>query len=255
MATIDYENKHVTLREKLGEDIMKTSFDKYKSKDEKQKVKKEATEFYNELINNNGKASYRTIDSQLSSITYYYEEYSNQHYERGEIISENAYVKKYNMEYNPYYYKIFIKRLLELGKKNNTYVDVSIIYNEESQMYYIVGKVLSKEQFESLYGISLDQFYELSNKNDNNQLTSLEEMFKEELVRLKKNYISYMIEDINSGHDKGFIEIDGYQAYLQLAYKYPSIENKEDILREVGFELDNENNALRLVETTLKLKQ
>ena len=254
MATINYDEKQVVLREQTGHEEFKVEFDKYETEEEKKKVEQEAIEFYNNLMEEESKSSLRVIESKLKSVTYYYEEYNSVHYERGIPITDSEHVKKYNMVYNPVFFQLFIAKLFELGEKNNVFIDVSVRYSDELQKYFIIGKILEREQFESLYGIPLKQYYEVMTRNAYLNNMTEEDKFRSEIEHLKKVYIEYMIEDINKGHDKGFIEIDGYQAYLQIAYKHKDVINKEEILRELGFEIDYDNNALKLVDQSLKLQ-
>ncbi|MBR4179023.1 MAG: hypothetical protein IKR57_06735 [Bacilli bacterium] len=77
-----------------------------------------------------------------------------------------------------------------------------------------------------------------------------EEQFAHELRMLKNVYMRYLRNNIRRGHNgrgRKIIETESYQAYLYLAYKYRGVLNREEILRNAGFELDIENQSLKLV--------
>lgn len=70
--------------------------------------------------------------------------------------------------------------------------------------------------------------------------------FRKEISALKDCYVDYMMEDLRRGHDTELIEMDGFMGYLKIAYDYREIIDKESILREFGFIVDEENHTLEL---------
>ena len=75
---------------------------------------------------------------------------------------------------------------------------------------------------------------------------SKEDIFRQKIANLKLCYIDSMVEDLDTDLDIDFIEMNGYQNYQMIAYAYSSVFNKEGILGEYGFTLDNENHTLKL---------
>ena len=111
----------------------------------------------------------------------------------------------------------------------------------------MVGQILSKEKFESTYGISLDEYYASLHNVRKTKKMSREELFRWELQELKKDYIHYLISDIDKGFDRELIEMDAYRCYLRLIHEYKDVPNKKEIFREYGFEVNDDLHTLTLV--------
>jgi hypothetical protein len=83
---------------------------------------------------------------------------------------------------------------------------------------------------------------------------SKEETFRQRIANLKSCYVDCMVEDLDNDFDLEFMEMNGYQNYQMIAHTYSSVENKENILEEFGFTIDNNNHTLKLDDMYLRTR-
>ena len=251
-------NKIIISKKCFHREDLKPEFNKYETKEEKRLIKSEAKYIYSKLLNSENNSYYSIIDSAIIRINCYSVAYNSQVFtSSGKLINETDTLMEYEYGYNPYYYKKLVSELNKLARKDNLFLDISLKEKRDMGTYIIVISSLTKEQFEGIYEITLDQYYESMTKKSKKGYTKEESRFRSEIEKLRESYIEFMIADINKGFDKSDIEMDGYIAYLQISCKYSSIDNKEEILREYGFELNEQNQSLVLKsnrELMLELK-
>ena len=76
-----------------------------------------------------------------------------------------------------------------------------------------------------------------------------EDLLRQQLLKLRNNYIKFMAEDLSKGWDLDFVEMDGFQGYLMIKNQFKDIENIEEILDEFGFIVDYNKHTLMLNTT------
>lgn len=252
------KKKEITSKKIMNSESERYSvtFDEYKKPEEIIKIQKEAEEYFDVLydgvrnLNNcSGTFSYpwfvtaesKIIGTNVYEVGCHCREYSGMvtstQYELKEEVVKQA---------NPNYCKIFEERLKELAKETMTYIDIKLSYEEEMEVHYYESTLHTKNSFENKFGITLEEYY--FPKQDS-KVTSQEEIYKKALEELKKNYIRCMISDAEQGLPSDFIEEDGYTSLLMVNSKYKDIIDKEKILMEIGFEVNDERRTLRLIKT------
>ena len=209
----------------------------------------EADVFFSDLIKQG--TNYMVLDSKTKSISYF-KKYIESSSKKGDYTTQD--IIKIDKIYNPVFYQLFVNRLRELSKKYDVYVEVTTPYHEEKQTYFISASVMNREEFENKYGVSLDTYYDTIIKSSELSNATDAEKYRNELIALKKSYIDFLISDLNNGEDASFIELDGFQAFLMVDYKYRHLKNRNEIINELGFVIDYENHTLKLSSLIKQLK-
>lgn len=142
--------------------------------------------------------------------------------------------------YNHYYTDIFIDRLKELAKEKGLFVEVKVIYDEETENHFMTITLENNVYFKKNFGVSLEEYY----KAEKGIETVIDD-YKEEIEKLKKALIRYLIKDKESGLDGEFAQHDAYMGLLMLNNKYKELKGKEQIITEI-FEVDNDSQLLKL---------
>ena len=225
-------------------------FNRCDSPEDKSRIRHEAKYIYKQLLSSPDNRCVRTIDSEIIRVNYYAVTFDSvKTTPDGRVFNETADAIDYDFAYNPYYYKKLSKELNKLARKDDLYLNVSLDENKMSESYVMTVSSLTREQFENIYGITLEQFYDAINEKvpSGNSRPRRETLFIKAIARLRKSYYEFMIADINRGFDTSDIEMDGYRSYLSIKYDFRDVPNQEEILKELGFVVDPENYSLRLV--------
>ena len=238
-------SKQIISRSWYHSEDVEVNFRDYNSKEERNIVKADANYIYKRSLESKDNRYSKAIDSEISKVNYYSVVYDSKRYlPNGKLVNETDAMLEYEYSANPYYCSILINELNRLAKKDNMYINISFNENKEFGSCFVTVKSLTKEKFESLYGISLDDYYDTINHKINRGVPDEETQLREKVAQLKKDYFHYLIEDIDKGFDKSNIEMDAYITYLKLSCTFENVANKEEIFREFGFEIDNQNCAL-----------
>ena len=157
----------------------------------------------------------------------------------GRLMKETSSHISYEMDKE--YFEEFRRALLLIARKHNTCVMLRPDFNPATECYYVTGTLYTTEEFEHRFGYSADDYYQLLTLS---QEPSVEDEFRNELSKLRSYYLD------NASISEG----DGFKLYLKLSKKYPTLLNKEDLLLEMGFELDMEKQALIFIDRVFLLR-
>ncbi len=240
-------NRNIISKSFSGSEEVQVEFEKYDSLEEKNRIRSEAKYIYKQLQDNSNNSCTRTIDSEISRINYYGVTYDSiETLSDGRTVNELDTLYEYEYAYNPYYYNRLVAELNKLAKKDDVYLSYSLQEDKLAESYMMHVESLTKEQFENVYDLSLDQYYEAISGKTNPGKTKKETRFRNKLAKLRKAYIEFYISDIDKGFDTSFIEMDGYCSYLMVAADFKDLPNKEEIANELGFVIDKDNHSLLL---------
>ncbi len=143
---------------------------------------------------------------------------------------------------NPQTLEKINKKLTKLAIQNNVYINVEDCYDQELEANLLKIKMRSSKKIEDLFGISLEKEYEL----ERNTTDSRKREYIEKLNELTRNYIKYYEEDMAKGHDSDFIKHDSYVALQMINSDFNDVTNRNEILYELEFSLDNNNCMLTI---------
>ena len=132
--------------------------------------------------------------------------------------------------------------LTKLAIQNNVYINAIDCYDPELEANFLKIKMRSSKRIEDLFGISLEKGYEL----ERNTTDSRKREYIEKLNELTRNYIKYYEEDMAKGHDSDFIKHDSYIALQMINSDFNDVTNRNEILYELEFSLDNNNCMLTI---------
>lgn len=160
----------------------------------------------------------------------------------GRLMKETSSHISYEMDKE--YFEEFRRALLLIARKHNTCVMLRPDFNPATECYYVTGTLYTTEEFEHRFGYSVDDYYQLLTLS---QEPSVEDEFRNELSKLRSYYLGHVS---NNAFLCGKM---GYQEYLNIASKFPTVLNKESILNEMGFKLDIENESLQFMDRVFLL--
>ena len=143
---------------------------------------------------------------------------------------------------NPQTLEKINKKLTKLSIQNNVFINVDDCYDQELEANFLKIKMRSSKRIEDLFGISLEKGYEL----ERNTADSRKRKYIEKLNELIRNYIKFYEIDMAKSHDSDFIKNDAYMSLLMINADFNDITNKEEILDELEFNLDNSNYMLTI---------
>lgn len=207
----------------------------YKSEQEIEVVKQEATVYYNRLykrLKENNADMYQEPLLIPSFIARKYTYFDTQ---------ENSGLL-YGMEkiYNHNYTKIFIAKLKELAKEKGLFIEVKIVYDEEVESYFISSTLENGIYFKKKFDLSLEDYY----KAEEGKETPLGE-YEDELIKLRETFIKYLVKDKEAGFDGELAQHDAYMGFLMLNNKYKELIGK-DVVADQIFEIDSDRQLLKL---------
>lgn len=143
---------------------------------------------------------------------------------------------------NPQTLEKINKKLTKLAIQNNVYINVEDCYDPELEANFLKIKMRSSKRIEDLFGISLEKGYEL----ERNTADSRKKKYIGKLNELTRNYIKFYEIDMAKSHDSDFIKNDAYMSLLMINDNFKDVANKEEILDELEFNLDNSNYMLTI---------
>lgn len=143
---------------------------------------------------------------------------------------------------NPQTLEKINKKLTKLAIQNKVFINIEDCYDQELEANFLKIKMRSSKRIEDLFGISLEKGYEL----ERNTADSRKKKYIGKLNELTRNYIKYYEEDMAKGHDSDFIKHDSYMSLLMINADFKDVTNKEEILDELEFNLDNSNYMLTI---------
>lgn len=143
---------------------------------------------------------------------------------------------------NPQTLEKINKKLTKLAIQNNVFINVEDCYDQELEANFLKIKMRSSKRIEDLFGISLEKGYEL----ERNTADSRKKKYIGKLNELIRNYIKFYEIDMAKVHDSDFIKHDAYMSLLMINADFNDITNKEEILNELEFNLDNSNYMLTI---------
>ena len=258
--SVNKSNKKILSKECFDSERIDVKLKKYDSQLSKNRIKQEAQRIYEQLLNNrdnNDNNNSFKVPSVITGVYYYTIVFDNLiTLKDGRKFYESDTFLEYEYIYNPYFCSKLVKELDALARKDDLYLEYSLREDKLAESYFMNISVMTREQFEDMYDISLDLYYDSQDIRITRGNNSRETKFRKEIAKLKKSYIRHMIDDINNGFEKSITERDGYFCYLKIACEFDEIKNKEEILEEFGLEFDESNKNLLLKkekELTLEL--
>ena len=172
----------------------------------------------------------------------YKKEFDLYHFQLNVPRKSQYYYLKAQGAINPQTLEKINKKLTKLAIQNNVYINVEDCYDQELEANLLKIKMRSSKKIEDLFGISLEKEYEL----ERNTTDSRKREYIEKLNELTRNYIKYYEEDMAKGHDSDFIKHDSYVALQMINSDFNDVTNRNEILYELEFSLDNNNCMLTI---------